>query len=105
MTRHSSYCQSADNIFVFHETWASSRRLRYRGQPASDSQRISWTIEQAAVPLFFANATTARFAVRQLPLQYRLDPPIWAMWRDLIFVNFLLALCATPAILLSGTTR
>ena len=50
---------SADNIFVLHETFSQSRLLRRRGRRCTDAERIEWTVRQAAIPLFFANATTA----------------------------------------------
>ena len=50
---------SADNIFVVHETWAKSTRLRLRGAPASLEQRVIWTLREAARPLIIAYATTA----------------------------------------------
>lgn len=78
----------------------TSRMLRWRGQPATDSQRISWTIQQAALPLFFANATTA------VSLYVNCLSNIASIFQfglcggTLIFVNFAIALCATPAVLL-----
>ena len=95
-----AFHQSADNIFVFHETWATSRMLRYRGQRATSEQRVSWTIRQAALPLFFANMTTAASLFVNCLSSLVSIFQFGLCGGTLIFVNFLLALCATPAILL-----
>ena len=91
---------SADNIFVLHETWGQSRMLRRRGQPASEEERIEWTVRQAGVPLFFANATTAA------SLFINCISPIDSIFQFglcggvLIFLNFGLVGVYLPAVLI-----
>ena len=90
---------SADNIFVLTETWGQSRQLLRDGRPAEMPDRLSWTVRQAGVPLFYANATTAVslfincFSSLPAIFQFGLCGGI------LLFVNMALGLTYLPALL------
>ena len=90
---------SADNIFVLHETWGQSRMLRQRGQRATAAQRVEWTIRQASVPLFYANATTAGSLLISCVSPIASIVQFGLCGGTLIFVNFTLVLLYLPAIL------
>ena len=91
---------SADNIFVLSETWGQSSRLLRDGRRASTAERLAWSVQQAGVPLFFANATTA------VSLIINCASPIPAIFQfglcggTLLFVNMGLALTWLPALLI-----
>ncbi len=90
---------SADNIFVLTETWGQSAQLERDGAPARLAERLSWTVRQAGVPLFFANATTAAslfincFSSLPAIFQFGLCGGV------LLFVNMALGLTYLPALL------
>jgi len=90
---------SADNIFVLSETWGQSAQLERDGAPARLAERLSWTVRQAGVPLFFANATTAAslfincFSSLPAIFQFGLCGGV------LLFVNMALSLTYLPALL------
>jgi hypothetical protein len=92
---------SADNIFVLHETWAQSRMLmNRRGQPASEEERIEWTVRQASVPLFYANATTAASLYINCLSEIKSVYQFGLCGGTLIFINFGLCGVYLPALLL-----
>jgi predicted RND superfamily exporter protein len=79
-------------VQVLTETWAQSRMLRYRGRRAADAQRVAWTIRQAAVPLFYANATTAASLLINCTSNIPSILQFGLCGGTLIFVNFFLVL-------------
>ena len=90
---------SADNIFVLHETWAQSRLLRRRTAFATYEERIEWTVRQAAVPLFFANFTTAASLLVNCLSPIKSILQCGLCGGVLIFINFGLVLVYLPAVL------
>ena len=88
---------SADNIFVFHETWRQSKMLRVAGAPAPYERRVRWTLAQSAHPLLLADGTTA------FSLFINCVSPITAVMQFglcgglLIMTNFCLVQLCAPA--------